>query len=71
MRWWKLLAAGAALACLLYGTVAVFLAFDRVSNSASDTLRPFILTMTPVWLVALAGAWVWLRPPQRRGSEAR
>ena len=56
---------GLALVCLLYGTVAVFLAFDRVSNSASDTLRPFFITMAPVWLVAVAGSWVWLRSPER------
>ncbi len=54
--------------CLLYGTVAVFLAFDRVSHSASDTLRPFIITMGPVWLVAAAGAWASLRTPRPRNS---
>lgn len=64
MRWWKPIAVGAAAVCLLYGTVAVFLAFDRVSHSASDTLRPFIITMIPVWLVAVAGSWVWLRSPR-------
>jgi hypothetical protein len=41
---------------LAYGTVAVFLAFDRVSHSNSDTLRPFIITMAPVWAVAIAAA---------------
>lgn len=41
---------------LMYGTVAVFLAFDRVSHSNSDTLRPFIITMAPVWVIAIAGA---------------
>ena len=41
---------------LMYGTVAVFLAFDRVSHSNSDTLRPFIITMAPVWAIAIAGA---------------
>jgi hypothetical protein len=39
---------------LLYGTVMVFLAFDRVSHSNSDTIRPFIITMAPVWAVAVA-----------------
>lgn len=68
MRWWKVLAAVAAMACLVYGTVAVFAAFDRVSTSASDTLRPFLLTMAPVWLVALAGSWAWLRPPRPRAG---
>src|SRR5437868_4030781 len=52
---------GGGLALLLYGTVMVFLAFDRESHSASDTLRPFIITMAPVWIVAIAGATVLLR----------
>ena len=46
---------------LLYGTVMVFLAFDRQSHSASDTLRPFVITMATVWIVAIAGAMVLLR----------
>jgi hypothetical protein len=50
-----------AFVALLAGTVMVFLAFDRNSHSASDTLRPFIITMTPVWAVAIAGAWALLR----------
>jgi hypothetical protein len=50
-----------ALIFLLYGTVAVFEAFDRNSNSASDTIRPFIITMGPVWVVAIAAARVLLR----------
>jgi len=48
-------------ALLLYGTVMVFLAFGRQSHSASDTLRPFVITMAPVWIVAIAGAMVLLR----------
>ncbi|HVS84255.1 MAG TPA: hypothetical protein VHD91_01325 [Gaiellaceae bacterium] len=40
------------LAAALAATVAVFWAFDRNSHSASDTLRPFLLTMVPVWLLA-------------------
>jgi len=43
-------------ASLIAGTVMVFLAFDRHSHSASDTLRPFVITMLPVWAIALAGA---------------
>jgi Na+-driven multidrug efflux pump len=46
---------------LLFGTVAVFEAFDRNSNSASDTIRPFVITMAPVWGVAIAAARVLLR----------
>ncbi|HEV3462123.1 MAG TPA: hypothetical protein VG413_08770 [Candidatus Dormibacteraeota bacterium] len=52
------------LVLLLYGTVAVFLAFDRDSHSNSDTIRPFLITMAPVWAVAIAGAIVLLRPPK-------
>jgi hypothetical protein len=53
------------LVLLLYGTVAVFVAFDRVSHSGSDTIRPFVITMAPVWAVAIAAAMVLLRPPPR------
>jgi hypothetical protein len=50
-----------ALVMLLWGTVMVFLAFDGHSHSASDTLRQFIITMAPVWLIAVAGARAWLQ----------
>jgi hypothetical protein len=45
---------------LAYGTALVFLTFDRTSHSASDTLRPFLITMAPVWLIAVVGARGWL-----------
>ena len=48
------LAAGAVL--LLFGTGLVFHAFDSHSHSASDTLRPFLITMLPVWAVGVAAA---------------
>ena len=47
---------------LLFGTVLAFRALDMHSHSASDTLRPFVLTMTPVWIVGIAAARVLLRP---------
>jgi hypothetical protein len=50
-----------ALVLLLYGTVAVFEAFDSVSHSNSDTIRPFVITMGPVWALAIAAAAVLLR----------
>ena len=56
-----------AFVVLLFGTVLVFQAFDRASHSASDTLRPFIITMFPVWAVAIAGAWALLH----RSSSAQ
>ena len=49
-----LIAASAGL--LLLGTVLVFRAFDAHSHSASDTLRPFVITMAPVWIVSVAAA---------------
>ena len=56
MSWTARILLAVAFVLLLYGTVAVFLAFDRVSHSNSDTLRPFIITMAPVWAIAIAGA---------------
>lgn len=61
MRWGTLAWLAAAFAVLLFGTVLVFQAFDRNSSSASDTIRPFLITMTPVWAQALAAATVLLR----------
>jgi len=51
---------------LMIGTVLVFMAFDRDSHSASDTIRPFVITMAPVWVVAVAAAIVLLRQPDSR-----
>jgi len=59
---WPALIVGFVL--LMIGTVMVFMAFDRNSNSASDTIRPFVITMAPVWTVAIASALVLLRPPK-------
>jgi hypothetical protein len=53
MRWSTVTGVAAALAVLAYGSVLVFLAFDRNSDSASDTIRPFIITMGPVWALAI------------------
>jgi len=61
MRWLKRLGVGVAFVALLYGSVLVFMVFDRSSHSASDTLRPFVITMAPVWGVAVAGAAAILR----------
>ncbi len=51
---------------LMIGTVLVFMAFDRDSHSASDTIRPFLITMAPVWVVAVAAAIVLLRQADSR-----
>jgi len=53
MRWTTVAGVAAALAVLAYGTVLVFLAFDRNSHSASDTIRPFVITMGPIWVLAI------------------
>lgn len=52
---------GAALLLLAYGSVLVFEVFDRYSHSASDTLRPFVITMGPVWLIAIAATVTLVR----------
>lgn len=59
------LAVAVAFGFLIYGTIAVFIAIDRQSHSASDTLRPFLITMVPVWAVAIAAAMALLRPRAR------
>jgi len=51
---------------LLVGTVLVFRAFDSGSHSASDTLRPLLLTMAPVWIVACAAARVLMKDDRTR-----
>jgi hypothetical protein len=56
MRWSTVAGVSAALAVLLYGSVLVFGAFDRNSHSASDTIRPFVITMGPVWALAIWSA---------------
>jgi hypothetical protein len=53
-----------AFVALIFGTVMVFMAFDHNSHSASDTLRPFLITMAPVWAVAIAAAIGLLRRPR-------
>ncbi len=64
MKWSTSAGVGVALAVLLYGTVLVFQVFDRNSNSASDTIRPFVITMGPVWALAIWAAAVILRKPR-------
>jgi len=46
---------------LIWGTVDVFFILDSTSHSASDTLRPFLLTIVPISLVALWAARIVLR----------
>ena len=64
MRWTRVGGVAVALAVLLYGTVLVFEAFDRNSHSNSDTIRPFVITMGPVWVLVIWAATVLLRKPR-------
>jgi Na+-driven multidrug efflux pump len=64
MKWGTAGAVVVMFAALIFGSVLVFLVFDRSSNSASDTIRPFVITMTPLWGVAIAAAAVLLRKPR-------
>ena len=50
-----------ALIVLAVATVYLFLVIDANSHSVSDTLRPFLLTMVPVWAVTLYAARIVLR----------
>ena len=56
---------GVAFIVLVYGTVMVFLAFDRNSHSNSDTIRPFVITMGPVWVLAIAAVLALRRQSNR------
>jgi hypothetical protein len=51
----------AAFAVLVLATGLVFEGFDRSSHSASDTIRPFLITMGPIWTLAIVAAWALLR----------
>lgn len=46
---------------LAAGTVLAFRLFDADSHSASDTLRPLVMTIVPVWIVAGLAARQLLR----------
>ncbi len=63
MKWTTVGGVSIAWAVLLFGTVLVFQAFDRDSHSASDTIRPFVITMAPVWAIAIWASAVLLRKP--------
>ena len=64
MKWTSVGTVAIALAVLLFGTVLVFQEFDRNSHSVSDTIRPFVITMAPVWALAIWAVVVVLRKPQ-------
>jgi hypothetical protein len=41
----------ASAAMLVAASVVVFLIFDSHSHSNSDTIRPFVITMAPAWIL--------------------
>jgi len=41
----------ASAAMLVAASVVVFLIFDSRSHSNSDTIRPFVITMAPAWIL--------------------
>jgi hypothetical protein len=59
----RVLVLGAGGVLLLFGTVLVFRVLDLRSHSASDTLRPFLIVVVPVWAVAI---WAARRLLQQR-----
>ncbi len=60
----RAVAAAGVFVVLAVITVFVFQAFDRGSHSASDTLRPFLITVGPVWFTVAVATWVALRRRQ-------
>jgi hypothetical protein len=66
----RVILVAAMVALLMTGSVLVFQVFDSHSHSNSDTLRPFLITMGPVWVVAGLAATVLLRDGVRRRRSA-
>jgi hypothetical protein len=48
-------------AALALGSALVFMTIDATSHSASDTLRPLLITVGPLWLAAIMAARIVLR----------
>jgi hypothetical protein len=46
---------------LALGSVLLFRAIDASSHSASDTIRPFLITVGPLWIAAVMAARIVLR----------
>jgi len=54
----------ASAAMLVAATVVVFLIFDSHSHSNSDTIRPFVITMAPAWILYVL-VWRFVRTKRR------
>lgn len=47
---------GGVIVFLVATTIWAFVLFDEGSHSASDTLRPLLVTIVPLWFAAIAVA---------------
>jgi hypothetical protein len=63
---WMALVGSAAMLCV--ATVVVFMYFDAHSHSNSDTIRPFVITMAPAWILYVL---VWRFVTVKRSKEPR
>jgi hypothetical protein len=54
----------ACVAVLCVSSVIVFMFFDGRSHSNSDTIRPFIITMAPAWILFVV-VWRLTAKPRR------
>ena len=52
-------------AVLFLCSILVLNTLDRYSQSTSDTLLDFIITMAPIWAGAIGSAWAWLHPSEQ------
>jgi hypothetical protein len=57
-------AVAVCLVMLTVASVVVFMFFDGRSHSASDTIRPFLITMGPAWLLFVL-AWRFTSTPRK------
>jgi hypothetical protein len=48
-------------AALALGSLLLFREIDATSHSVSDTIRPLVITIGPLWLAALVAARLVLR----------
>jgi hypothetical protein len=65
----QILVLAAAFLLLVAGTVLVFVAFDVDSHSVSDTIRPFVIAMAPIWAAFGLAVWAATRTGFRRRDD--
>lgn len=54
---------------LAFGTLMVFVEIDSHAHSVSDTIRPFIVTMAPIWAAFALTVWVAGRADPSKGRD--